>query len=96
MEIYSESNRVREKESKRNQVMYTVIIYRAKSNLLMNGSQMQKFILQVMPIIQLWTLQNKTAIDISDQKLKKVLSKLKAEQQLLNKMEEQEVKGRVR
>ena len=49
-----------------------------------------------MPIIQLWTLQNKTAIDISDQKLKKVLSKLKAEQQLLNKMEEQEVKGRVR
>ena len=96
MEIYSESNRVREKESKRNQVMCTVIIYRAKSNLLMNGSQMQKFILQVMPIIQLWTLQNKTAIDISDQKLKKVLSKLKAEQQLLNKMEEQEVKGRVR
>ena len=31
-------------------------------------------------------------IDISDQKLKKVLDKLKIEQQLLNKIEEQEVK----
>ena len=37
-------------------------------------------------------LQNKTAIDISDQKLKKGLVKLKIEQQLLHKMEGQEVK----
>ena len=53
---------------------------------------MQKFILEVIPIVQLWTLENKSAIDISDQKLKKVLSKLKIEQQLLNKIEEQELK----
>ena len=38
---------------------------------------MQNFILDVIPIIQLWALENKSAIDISDQKLKKVLSKLK-------------------
>ena len=53
---------------------------------------MQKFISEVISIIQLWTLENKTVIDISDQKLKKVLDKLKIEQQLLNKIEEQEVK----
>ena len=53
---------------------------------------MQKFKSEVISIIQLWTLENKTVIDISDQKLKKVLDKLKIEQQLLNKIEEQEVK----
>ena len=43
-------------------------------------------------IVQLWALENKSAIDISDQKLRKVLSKLKIEQQLLNKIERQELK----
>ena len=52
---------------------------------------MQKFILEVIPIVQLWALENKSAIDISDQKLKKVLSKLKIEQQLVNKIEGQEL-----
>ena len=90
--IYSESIRVREKESRRNQVIYTVNIYRTKSSLLINGPQMQKFILEVIPIVQLWALENKSAIDISDQKLKKVLSKLKIDQQLLNKIKGQELK----
>ena len=52
---------------------------------------MQKFILDVIPIVQLWTLENKSAIDINDQKLKKVLRKLKIEQQLVNKIEGQEL-----
>ena len=89
--IYSESIRVREKESRRNQVIYAVNIYRTKSSLLINGPQMQKFIVEVIPIVQLWALENKSAIDISDQKLKKVLSKLKIEQQLVNKIEGQEL-----
>ena len=33
---------------------------------------MQKFILEVTPIIQLWAPKNKNAVDISDQKPKKV------------------------
>ena len=53
---------------------------------------MQKFKLEVTPTIQLQALKNNTAIDISDQKLKKVLSKLKTEKQLLNKIEGQELK----
>ena len=89
--IYSESIRVREKESRRNQVIYTVNIYRTKSSLLINGPQMQKFILDVIPIVQLWALENKSAIDISDQKLRKLLSKLKIEQQLVNEIEGQEL-----
>ena len=68
--IYGESIRVREKKSRRNQVMYTVNIYPTKSSSSINGPQMQKFILEVMPIVPLWSLENKTAIDISDQELK--------------------------
>ena len=52
---------------------------------------MQKFILEVIPIVQLWALENKSAIDVSDKKLRKVLSKLKIEQQLVNKIEGQEL-----
>ena len=53
---------------------------------------MQKFILEVIPIVKLLALENKSAINISDQKLREVLSKLKKEQQFLNKIEEQELK----
>ena len=45
--ICSESIRVREKESRKNQVIYTVNIYQTKSSLLINGPQMQKFILEI-------------------------------------------------
>ena len=50
-----------------------------------------KALLEIIPIIQLQIIENKTVIDISDQKLKEVLGKSKIEQQLLNKMEGQEV-----
>ena len=92
--VHIESIRVREKKSKRNQVIHTVNIDRTKSSLLINGPQTQKFILELIPIIQLWTLVNKNVIYISDQKLKKVLGKLKIEQ-LLNKMEGEEVKEKL-
>ena len=50
--IYSESICVKEKESRRNQVIYTVNIYHTISSLLINGPQAQKFILDVIPIVQ--------------------------------------------
>ena len=52
---------------------------------------MEKFIIEFIPIVQLWALEQKSAVDIRDQKLKKVLSKLKIEQQLVNKIEGQEL-----
>ena len=73
--IYRESIRVKEKESGRKQVIYTVNIYRTKSSLLINSRQ--KVILEVIPIIQLWALENKSRKNLSDQKLKEVLGKLK-------------------
>ena len=88
--IYSESIWVNEKESRRNKAI-TVNVYRTKSSLLINGPRTQKFILEVIPIIQLWALENKIAVNISDPKLKKVLGKLKVEQHQ-SKTEEQVVK----
>ena len=82
------------KESRRNQAIYTVNIYPTKSSkgsLLINGPQTQKFILEVIQITQLWVLENKNAINISYQKLKKTLGKLKVEQQQ-SKIEGQELK----
>ena len=75
--IYSESIRVTEKESRRNHVLHTINIYQTKSSSFINGPQAQNFISEVIPRIQLWALENKTAIDISNQKLKKVFDKLK-------------------
>lgn len=43
-----------------------------------------------MPIIQLWVLENRTTINVSDQNQKKVLAKLKVEL-LQSKIEEQKV-----
>lgn len=71
--IYSEIIKVKQKKSRRNQVLNTVNIYCTKSSLVVNGPQTQKLILEVIPINQLWVLENETAVNISDQKLKKVL-----------------------
>ena len=57
---------------------------------------MQNLILKAIQIIQLWALENKTEIDVSDQKLRKVLSQLKIEQQLLDKNKMTGIKERVR
>ena len=59
--------------------------------MLINDPQTQNFILEVVSIIQLWAIESWTAINISNQKLKKVLGKLKVEQQQ-SKIERQEVK----
>ena len=49
--IYRENKRVKEKEPRRSQVIYTVNIYRTKYSLLIISPQTQKFMLEVMPLI---------------------------------------------
>ena len=71
---------------------YIQLTYIDLKDLLIKGPQIQKFILEVIPIVQLWVLENKSAININDQRLKKVQNKLKIEQQLLSKIEQQELK----
>ena len=48
--IYRENKRVKEKESRRSQVIYTVNIYRTKYSSLIISPQTQKFMLEVMPL----------------------------------------------
>lgn len=62
---------------------YVQLIF-IKINLIVNDPQTQNFILDVTPTIQLWALQNKTTMNLTDQKPTKVLEKLKEEQQLSN------------
>ena len=64
--IHSESIRVKVKDSRKNEVIYTFNISRAESSSLINRPQTQKFILEVVPIIQLWGLESKTAKNISE------------------------------
>ena len=46
--IYRENKRVKEKESRRSQVIYTVNIYRTKCSSLIISPQTEKFMLEVM------------------------------------------------
>ena len=62
---------------------YVQLIF-IKINLIVNDPQTQNFTLDVTPTIQLWALQNKTTMNLTDQKPTKVLEKLKEEQQLSN------------
>ena len=64
--IHSESIRVKVKDSRKNEVIYTFNISRTESSSLINRPQTQKFILEVVPIIQLWGLESKTAKNISE------------------------------
>ena len=64
--IHSESIRVKVKDSRKNEVIYAFNISRTESSSLINRPQTQKFILEVVPIIQLWGLESKTAKNISE------------------------------
>ena len=64
--IHSESIRVKVKDSRKNEVIYTFNISRTESSSLINRPQTQKFILEVVPIIQLWGLESKTTKNISE------------------------------
>ena len=79
-QVYSEILRVKDKNSLGQRVIFTINIYRIKSSFLINGSQVQKFIQEILPWIQSWAQVNKTAIDMCDQQLEKMLRKLDMEQ----------------
>ena len=61
-------------------VIFRINIYRTKSSFLINGPQVQKFIQEILPWIQSWAQVNKTAIDMCNQQLEKMLRKLDMEQ----------------
>ena len=66
-----------QKESRRNEAIFTINVCRTKSSFLINGSQVQKFLLELLPVVQSWATENTDDINIEDEKVKNVLSKMK-------------------
>ena len=66
-----------QKESRRNEAIFTINVFRTKSSFLINGPQVQKFLLELLPVVQSWATENTVDINIKDEKLKNVLSKMK-------------------
>ena len=83
--IVIEIIRVTQKESRRNKAIFTIIIFRTKSSFLINGSQVQKFLLELLPVVQSWATEHTVDININDDKLKNVLSKMKIVQTPIKK-----------
>ena len=56
--------------------MFVINIYRTTSTLLLNGIQVQRFVREILPILESWPDQNEKEIDICDQHLEKMLRKV--------------------
>ena len=78
--MYSEILRVKDENSRGQRVIFTINICRTKSSFLINESQVQKLIQEILPWIQSWAQVNKTSIDMCNQQLEKMLRKLDMEQ----------------
>ena len=75
--IVSAVMRVAQKESRRNEAIFTINVFRTKSSFLINGPQVEKFLLELLPVVQSGATQNKVDINIKDEKLKNAISKMK-------------------
>ena len=75
--IVIEVIRVAQKESRRNEAIFTINIFRTKGSFLINEPQVQRFLLGLLPVVQSWATENKIDTNIKDDKLKNVLSKMK-------------------
>ena len=65
--IVSEVIRVVQKESRRNEAIFTINVFRTKSSFLINGPQVQKFLLELLPVVQSWAAENTVDINIKDE-----------------------------
>ena len=75
--IVSEVIRVAQKELRRNKVIITINVFRTISSFLINRPHAQKFLLELLPVVQSWATENTIDINTKDDKLKNVLSKMK-------------------
>ena len=74
--VLSDIIKVTEEGIKGNRAIFTVNMYRTKSSFLINGSQVQKFINEILPSIQSWEEENKREIKIEDKKIEEKLKEL--------------------
>ena len=73
--VVIETIKTKEKNARRALPIFVVNIYRTTSKLLINGLQVQRFVQEILPVLQSWADQNQKEIDICDQHLEKMLRK---------------------
>ena len=76
-QIFRDTIKVKEKESRRNRAIYTINMYRTTSSMVVNGPQVQKFVQETIPVIQSWAQENEEVINMGDKYLEKMLKRLK-------------------
>ena len=74
--VITETIKTKEKNARRALPIFVINIYRTTSTLLINGPQVQRFVQEILPVLQLWADQNEKEIDICDQYLEKMLRKV--------------------
>ena len=74
--VIIETIKTKERNARRALPIFVINIYRTTSTLLINGPQVQRFVQEILPVLQSCADQNEKEIDICDQHLKKILRKV--------------------
>ena len=74
--VIIETIKTKGKNARRALPIFVINIYRITSILLINGPQVQRFVQEILPVLQSWADQNEKEIDICDQHLEKMLRKV--------------------
>ena len=74
--VIIETIKTKERNARRALPIFVINIYRTTSTLLINGPQVQRFVPEILPVLQSWAGQNEKEIDICDQHLEKMLRKV--------------------
>ena len=71
-----ETIKTKESNARRTLPIFVINICGTTSTLLINGPQIQRFVWEILPVLQSWVDQNEKEIDICDQHLEKMLRKV--------------------
>ena len=71
--VVIETIKTKERNARRALQIFVINICRTTSTLLINGPQVQRFVREILPVLQSWADQNKKEIDMRDQHLEKML-----------------------
>ena len=74
--VIIETIKTKERNARRALPIFVINIYRITSTLLINGPQVQRFVQEILPVLQSWADQDEKEINICDQHLEKMLRKV--------------------
>ena len=64
--VITETIKTKDKNVRKALPIFVTNIYRTTSTLLINGPQIQRFVREILPLLQSWADQNEKEIDICD------------------------------